>query len=183
MTLMIKKTLLTAATVSLLALSPGIQAASDSATVNITATVVDNTCTPQWSMNGVDVAMGRVSLKDFGSDKIGATEAFTLNLAGCGSGATSVKVTASGVSDATDSSLFKNTETTEGVAATGVGVEIWGDSDQATKMAPDGSNSVMYPIANSKADMTFLARLKQSGATAPGAGAVKSVVTMIFDYQ
>ena len=60
MTLMIKKTLLTAATVSLLALSPGIQAASDSATVNITATVVDNTCTPQWSTNGVDVAMGRV---------------------------------------------------------------------------------------------------------------------------
>ena len=72
MTLMIKKTLLTAATVSLLALSPGIQAASDSATVNITATVVDNTCTPQWSTNGVDVAMGRVSLKDFGSDKFKA---------------------------------------------------------------------------------------------------------------
>jgi type 1 fimbria pilin len=175
-----KKMLLAVATASLIAVPTSSQAASDTASINITATVVDNTCTPQWSTSGVNVEMNRVSLKDFGGDKVGATKDFTLSLDGCGSGATTVKVTAKGDSDTTDGVLFKNTVSN---GATGVGVGIWGDNSQATQMKPDASNSVTYAIENSKVDMKFLAKLMLTGKTAPGTGEVKSVVTMTVDYQ
>lgn len=167
-------------TVSLLMSVMNAHAASDSATVNITASVVDNTCTPQWSEGGVNVAMNRVSLNDFGADRVAATKNFTLSLANCGSGATTVKVRAAGTSDMTDSALFRNSAAG---GATGVGVGVWGDSAQATQLLPDGSNNVEYTIADNRVDMVFQAKLMKSGVEAPSIGEVNSVVTMMVDYQ
>lgn len=180
MTSLKKSTLACAFTATLLVPVTSAQAASDSATVNITASVVDNTCTPQWNAGGVDVAMNRVSLLDFGEDKVAATKNFTLSLANCGAGATTVKVHAVGTSDSVDSTLFNNTAPS---GATGVGIGLWGGETQATQLNPDGSNSVEYTIADSKVDMVFLAKLMKSGDATPSVGEVKSTVTMMVDYQ
>lgn len=155
------------------------QAATDSATINLSATVVDNTCTTEWSTAGVDVNMNRVSLQDF-SDKVGASKNFTLSLKDCGADTTTVKVTATGTPDDQDNTLFSNTEAK---GASGVGFSIWGGSTQATQMKPDGSGTAEYTITDGKADMVFLAKLMQTGTDTPGTGEVKSIVTMTVDYQ
>lgn len=164
---------------SLLMASSAANAASDSVPVNITATVVNNTCTPDWSVSGVNVDLSRVAVKDFASDKVGSTKTFTLNLKDCGSDATKVTVSASGAADSTDASLFSNTVS----STSGVGVGIWGGASQDTQMKPNGDGSVEYSISNNAANMTFMAKLMQTGDTSPVAGEVKSTVTMTITYQ
>jgi hypothetical protein len=95
---------------------------------------------------------------------------FTLSLTDCGSDTTKVVVTASGAEDNTDSRLFSNLESS---GATGVAVAIWGDSTQSTQLTPDGLTSAEYTVSNQAVDMTFLARLMQTGDTAPTAGSEK----------
>ena len=175
-----KKLKMTGFALAVMSSSWGASAASDTATVNVTATVVDNTCTPQWSDSGVSVELNRVSLKDFGSDKVGAEKTFTLSLTDCGSDTTKVTVTASGTEDGTDSSLFSNLETD---GAEGVAVAIWGDSSQSTQLTPDGLTSAEYTVSNQAVDMTFLARLMQTGTATPTAGSVRSTVTLTMDYE
>lgn len=65
-----KKTLIRLATAALVAVSAAAQAA-DTATVTVTAKVVDNTCTPKWTSAGVNVTANLLAKKDFGSDKVG----------------------------------------------------------------------------------------------------------------
>lgn len=154
-------------------------AASDSVPVNITASVVNNTCTPDWAVSGVNVDLSRVAVKDFGSDKVGSTNTFTLNLKDCGSDATKVTVSASGAADGTDASLFSNTVS----STSGVGVGIWGGPSQTTQMKPNGDGNVEYPISNNAANMTFMVKLMQTGDSTPVAGQVKSTVTMTIAYQ
>lgn len=165
---------------AMLTISIGAQAASESATINISANVVANTCTPDWTAAGKDVNMNRVSVDDFGSDKIGATQQFTLNLTECGAGTTKVKVTASGIADTTDSTLFSNT-LAEG--ASGVGVGVWGGPTQATQLNPAGNNSVEYAVSNNAVNMTFLTKLMKTGTEAVTAGNLKSIVTLTVDYE
>lgn len=162
-------------------MSPDAEAAQSTATVNVTATVVDNTCTPEWDAKGVNVELNRVSTKDFagGSGAIGKEQQFHLKLKNCGSGATKVKVTASGTPDGTNKDLFQNSNG----GAKNVAVGIWGGDTQATSMKPDGSGEVEYAIANSAADMVFLAKLMQTGADVPTPGQVKSTVTLTVSYQ
>jgi len=158
----------------------GASAASESASVSVTATVVDNTCTPQWSAAGVTVDMGRVSSNDFGADKIGAAETFIMSLVNCGSDTSKVTVTATGEEDSVDSSLFANSVAD---GATGVAVGLWGGPDFSTQLVPNGSISIEYPVVNQSIDMNFKAGLMQTGANAPGAGAVKSVINLTMDYE
>lgn len=178
--MMNKQMRMTGLALAIMGVSWGVSAASDTATVNITATVVDNTCTPQWSDSGVSVDLNRVSLNDFGTDKIGAEKTFTLSLTDCGSDTTKITVTASGTEDGTDSSLFSNLESD---GATGVAVAIWGDSSQSTQLTPDGLNSAEYTVSNQAVDMTFTARLMQTGDATPTAGSVRSAVTLTMDYE
>lgn len=154
-------------------------AASDTANVNVTATVVDNTCTPVWSSGDIIVDMNRVSKQDFGADKIGATKTFDLSLTDCGEDTTRVKVTASG-NPSIDSGLFANM-INEG--ASGVGVGIWGGAEFSTQLMPNGSTSAFYNVNNGEVNMSFLAKLIQVGDTAPSAGEVKSAITLTVDYE
>ena len=155
-------------------------AASDSVGVVVTATVVDNTCTPQWSPSGVMVEMGRVSIKDFGADGTGATKPFIISLTDCGSDTTKVTVTATGTEDIVDSSLFANVLAD---GASGVAVGLWGGADLSTQFVPNGAISVEYPVVNQSVDMSFIAALMRTGANAPGAGAVKSTIGLVVNYE
>lgn len=176
----IKKIAMLTVTTALFSVSMGANAATDSAVVNITATVVNNTCTPTWTGAGVDVALGRVSQKDFGGAKTAGDTPFNLKLEGCGADATTVTVKASGSPDLVDANIFKNEDSS---GSTGVGVAIFGDETQSTQMKPNGDGSVTYTIANNQVDMAFKAQLKQTGADAPTSGAVKSTVTLNIEYQ
>lgn len=173
-----KEILVAGAITSSLLVSMNANAASDSVPVNITATVVENTCTPSWELSGMNVDFSRVSVKDFGVGKAAGQKSFSLSLKDCGANATKVSVTASGSPDGTDSKLFANSVST----TSGVGVAIWGGPSQSTQMTPDGQVSVEYPITDNASTMTFSARLMQSGSTAPVAGDVKSTITMTVTY-
>lgn len=157
------------------------QAATDSAQVTVSATVVDNTCTPGWPSTGVQVNLERASLKDFtGTGSIGASKPFQLLLKDCGSGATSVTVTAGGTPDTNNPALFANSAAS---GASGVGLGIFGASTQETQLQPDGSNNVLYNIEDGKVSMGFVAKLIQSGATKPTSGDFKSVLTLNVAYN
>ncbi|MGL5969094.1 MAG: fimbrial protein [Kluyvera sp.] len=162
----------------ILPLSWGVQAASDTATINITATVVDNTCTPEWTA-AVPVNLGRAAVRDFTAPgAVGASSTFDLKLKDCGADTTKVKVTASGAADGSNSELFKNTG-----GATGVGIALFGDATQSTQLKP-GSGEVEYDIAGkTDAVMTFKAELRQSADAKPAAGDVVSMVTLTMAYE
>lgn len=160
--------------------------ASDSATVNITATVSDNTCTPEWDSAGVDVPMGKASLRDFASQgDVALTKTFNLKLDNCGDGASRVKVTSSGEPDNYDPKAFKNAIDASSGGAEGVAITIFGDASQSTQMMPDGSSSVEYDvdIESKTVDMKFLAKLEQSGSAQVKVGDVKSVINMTVSYE
>lgn len=160
-----------------------VQAASTSAKVNITATVVDNSCTPSWADAGVDVALGRASLADFGSQgAVAQTKAFNLKLTDCGADTTKVNVTASGTADTSDAGAFANSSSETG-AATGVGFTLWGDDSQSTQLTPDGLTSVEYAAADQAINMNFLAKIEQDSAATPTAGDAKSTVTLTINYE
>ncbi|KHE01056.1 hypothetical protein NL54_11570 [Pantoea stewartii] len=158
-----------------------VYAATETAKINVTATVVDNTCTPGWSASGINVSLGRASLRDFtGTGESGAAKTFHLDLEGCGAGAKSVTVTADGTPDGTNQTLFANS-TRSGAA--GVALGLYGGSTQATQLLPNGSSSVDYAIVDSKVRMDFTAKLIQTSATAPTAGDFSSIVTLNVAYN
>lgn len=185
MSLIINKTAgLSAVAVLLLASSLSVQAAPESATVNITASVVDNTCTPDWDAAGVSVPMGSAHVSDFNQKgDVALTKEFDLKLKDCGDASTKVKVTANGTGDTDDTSAFVNQTDVDGGGASGVAITIFGGEKQDTQLLPDGSASTEYAIADSAADMKFLAKLEMSGAKAVTTGDVKSVVNMTIDYE
>lgn len=157
-----------------------------SAVVNMTATVVGQTCTPSWaSSDNVSVDLGRVSAKDLVSQgDVGSARPFSLSLTNCDSGVTKVSVTAAGTPDGTDASAFKNTGD-----ATGVAVTLFGGDDGTQQLMPDGSSSVLYSITGGAAKMPFSAKLIRSAATDVDEnkgvknGSVISTATLYMTYQ
>lgn len=172
------------AVASLLSLSQSTFAADESATINISATVKDNTCTPGWSSGGTTVDLGTLNagaLTAKGAE-VGKKD-FTLDLKACGKGAKMVKVTASGTADANDASGFAiNSE--EG-AATGVDVYVYGTNTDGNEVAlqPDGSNYVEQNIAAGDNQLKFAASVKQDSDAAPEVGNIASTVTLNLDYE
>jgi type 1 fimbria pilin len=168
-------------TLSLLMIMPGAQAATDSATITISATVVDSTCTPDWTAS-VPVQLGRAAIRDFNAaGDVGASNSFELKLKDCGSGATVVKVTASGTGDDDNPGLFKNEAASGG--ASGVAVALFGGPEQSTQLKP-GEDEAEYDITGDTAPtLTFKAELRQSGATKPTAGDVQSSATLTLTYE
>lgn len=157
------------------------QAASDSATVNVTATVAANTCTAGWDAAGVSVDLGTVNgaaLKAKG-DIVGKKD-FTLQLKDCGDSASAVKVTATGTADGDGFAVDSDSG-----AAAGVNVMIYGAGSDGKEVAlkADGSNSVTEAIAKGDAELKFAAAVAQSSDTAPTAGSVNSKLTLNIDYQ
>ncbi|KVD77998.1 hypothetical protein WS62_29675 [Burkholderia sp. ABCPW 14] len=179
-------------TAALFAASWGAQAATAntaSATVNITATVVGKTCTPSWTADGVSVSLGSVASTDLAAQgDVGALKPFTLSLTNCDSGVTKVSVMGVGTADGTDSTDFANKESGDDAAA-GVAVALFGGPAQDTQIKPDGTTPVEYPVSNGGVDMTFLAKLVRSAATADTQsdvlkpGKVSSTATLYMTYE
>ncbi|MBP2167370.1 type 1 fimbria pilin [Erwinia toletana] len=179
-----KMAALASVVVALFTVSLNTQAASESATVNITAEVADNTCTPEWGSSDVNVQMGKASQHDFnGKGKVVLTKPFTLKLKDCGDAASQVTVIANGMVDSGDADAFANTLSTESGGAGGVAILLYGGEGQNKKITPNGATPVIYKVTGHKVDMDFTAKLEQSSAATVTAGNVKSVVTMQINYE
>ncbi|WP_158083412.1 fimbrial protein [Pantoea latae] len=172
------------AVASLMSVSHATFAADDSATINVTATVKDNTCTPGWDTNGTTVDLGNLNgahLTAKGAEV--GKKSFTLALKECGKGAKTVKVTAAGTADSSDADGFA-VDSGDG-AATGVDVYLYatGSDGKEVALKPDGSNSVEESIAQGDSTLNFAASVKQSSDTAITTGSINSNVTLNMDYE
>lgn len=167
---------------SLLAISPASQAATDSATINVTAVVSASSCTAGWDTSApktIDLGiLNSAALKNKG-DIIGKQD-FTLELKDCGSEASAVKVTANGTPDGDGFAIDSGTDN-----ATGVNVMVYGTGSDGTEVALDagGQNSVTEKIQEGDAVLKFAAAVAKSGDDAPVAGKVNSSLTLNIDYQ
>lgn len=176
-----KNTIASALSVALLCITSGAHAATESATINITGTVVDNTCTPEWTTSNVPVDIGRAAVRDFtGAGVAGKSAEFHLKLKDCGTETTNVKVAASGSPDS-NADLFKNDAANN--PATNVGIALFGGDGETTQLKP-GAGEASYTIAGSStADLAFRAELQQSGSNKPTAGDFSTAITLTLSYD
>jgi type 1 fimbria pilin len=157
--------------------------AGDTANITVTATIVNRTCTTDWTDNTrkTTIALGTVDgTKMTAKGDIGATGETTLGLSGC-NGVNKVTVTASGSADSGDASAFANSATGN-TAAKGVAVLLKGGTDEGTVLKPDGTTSVVYNVAHNAVNMTFKAFLEGNG-NAVTDGAFSAPITLNMAYE
>lgn len=163
------------------------------ATVKFTATVTDQTCTPQWqSNNGVTVDFKKVSAKDLKTTgSVGSALPFSLKLKDC-VGVTGVTVRAGGTADIGYANAFANS-TTGATAAKNVGFVLMGGAQQDTVLVPnDDTSTVEYKMPSTTdgdsttyaTDLTlpFLAELVATADTAT-AGPAAGEATLYMTYE
>lgn len=168
---------------ALLAVMHAVQAqAGDTAKITVTATIVNRTCTPDWTS---DTSKTNISLDTIdaatmaGKGSKGGEKEFILTLTNCSSDVNTVKVTAKGTPNDEDSTDFKNTGT-----AKHVGVYIKGGSDESVTLHPDGTGEGEYTVSNGTVAMKFKAILERTSASdAPTSGSVTVPVTLNMNYE
>jgi len=151
--------------------------------INITAKVVDATCTAGWDTSGVSLDLGSVSTSSLAAKgDIGASKPLTLTLTGC-TGMTKVHLSATGNKDSDDSTAFSNSGTAKGVA-----VQLFGGEGQSTQLLPqDSTQTADYTIKDGNATLALLAKLERttdaSDEEAFAAGTVVSKATLNLTYE
>jgi type 1 fimbria pilin len=145
------------------------------ATVKFTATVTDQTCTPEWKSTG----------------SVGSALPFSLKLKDC-VGVTGVTVRAGGTADMGYATAFANT-TTGATAAKNVGFVLMGGAQQDTVLVPnDDTSTVEYkmpsttdgdnPTYATELTLPFLAELVATADTAT-AGPAAGEATLYMTYE
>ncbi|SFT37833.1 Pilin (type 1 fimbria component protein) [Kosakonia arachidis] len=157
--------------------------AGDTATITVSGTVVNRTCTEGWTSADTHIELGTVDASTMKSKHdIGASKDFTLTLTNCSSDVKTVKVTATGTADPALSEAFKNTGT-----ATGVDVSIWsgpGLSEFGTELIPNNqSTAIAFKPANGVVDMSFRVKLGQDSDATVTAGTVSALITLNMNYE
>lgn len=158
-------------------------ASPSSTSINITAKIVDATCTAGWDASGVSLDLGSVSTSALvKKGDIGASKPLALTLTGC-TGMTKVHLSATGSEDSGDSSAFANTGT-----AKGVGVQLFGGTGQSTQLLPqDSTTTADYTIKDGNATLALLAKLERTtdstDAKEFAAGTVISKATLNLTYE
>ncbi|SFT38252.1 major type 1 subunit fimbrin (pilin) [Kosakonia arachidis] len=159
------------------------QAASDTATITITGTVLSNTCTIDSSSAVQNITLGAISDRDIkGKGTTGGKKDVVIKLTNCGAGTSGVVVRASGTPDADDALAFANARVQESGGATGVGVYFF-QTDGTTKFVPAGTITQTSSLIPS-VDNTLTYKASFVGTKdAVTAGDFSTVVNMTFDYQ
>ncbi|MGJ0193047.1 fimbrial protein [Pantoea sp. RRHST58] len=155
--------------------------AGATASITITATIVNRTCTANWTDDPTktDIKLGEIDAATMTAKGIiGGSREFTLTLTDC-SNVNKVKVTASGTPSDEDSTDFKN----NGDAAH-IGLYIKGGPDESVTLHPDGSGEGDYTVSNGTVAMNFKAIVERtSSSDAPTAGSIKVPVTLKMNYE
>ncbi|WP_223881697.1 fimbrial protein [Affinibrenneria salicis] len=147
--------------------------------MQLTATLVSNSCSVSVDSQEQTVNMGTLATKQFAVSKTGATPVrFVINLESCGSAVTSVSATFSGTTDADDSTLLALSTDS---SASHVGVAIL---DKDRNRLSIGNASEQYPLTAgaSNAQLVFFGQYvaTQDSVTA---GSANGDVTFTLNYQ
>ncbi|EQA1624988.1 fimbrial protein [Enterobacter asburiae] len=156
------------------------------ATINFSASVVAQTCTPSWTEKGQDVNFGKVSVKDLAAaGDIGSYQRFTLKLTDC-TDVGDVVVTSTGTADTVNAKAFANTaaksDDSDPDPAKNVAFLLMGGPDLKTPLTPDG-DTVTYTLAD-KADsieMPFLGELVSTGVATAGPATGNATLYMTYE--
>ena len=155
--------------------------ASATANITITATIVNRTCTADWTNDPTktDIKLGEVDAATMtAKGSTGGSREFTLTLTDCQS-VNKVKVTASGTPSDEDSTDFKN----NGDAAH-IGLYIKGGPNEDVTLHPDGSGEGDYTVSDGTVAMKFKAIVERtSDSDAPTAGSINVPVTLNMNYE
>jgi P pilus assembly protein, pilin FimA len=155
---------------------PLVKAANPTAVITLTGTVVSRTCT--FDETVASVVLDDINPREFTDGSMKKARDVVVGIT-CGSGVSSVKIVPTGTADAADTTAFKNTG-----ASTGVALRFTNAS--GSTLLPGGTSSVQVTpsgTAEKTGSYTFKAGYV---ATAPGAvtgGNFASMVTLNFNYE
>ncbi|MDT0175172.1 hypothetical protein Q9R34_03800 [Enterobacter sp. BRE11] len=155
----------------------GVQA-GDTANITITATIVNRTCTADWTddPNKTNIKLGTIDAASAAKGDLKTTE-FTLGLTDC-TDVKKVKVTAKGKAHPTATTEFGNTVN----GAVGFAVHLEGGPNEDTRLKPDASTSVTYPLTDNAVEMKFKATLEKV-ADKTTSGEFSAPITLTMDYE
>lgn len=149
---------------------------ADSIVVNIMGNILPSPCTVQTIPN---VNLGEI--RDIYMQKVGDTSTpvdFKLSLIGCPPNITKATVTFAGVTDLSNSGLFRNS--TGSGSATGIGIELLDGDHNGIRIPPGGTSQVI--VSNTSATFNLKARTVTTLA-APVTGSIDASITVSFTYQ
>lgn len=148
--------------------------------VYVTGTITDNTCTLSPDSENIQVDMGTVSNRQFyQAGDGGEWQPFAITLQNCGSTASGVTVSFSGVGDAQNGDLFALNK--EAGAASGIGIALYDKNKQ--RITPGAQSDVQALSSGAASErLLFYARyVADGGAVAPGVA--DASVTFVLSYE
>lgn len=158
------------------------QAQAVDSQINISGTVIDNTCVVSPVSQNMIVDLLTHSTKQF--FKQGSTSEmvpFSVELTDCGSSSTGVKVGFNGATVATDSTLLINESASD--AATGIGVQLLNANREIITVNQDLSSTDWTPIQGGVSNtLNFYARMV-ANVYPVTAGFIKASATMILEFE
>lgn len=156
------------------------QATAHDGTVNITGSILDNTCSVSSDSKNISVVLGNVDSRQFDTAGAGARyEPFTIHLENCGAAASRLRVTFSGIADAASPQLLAVTAGTG--SAQGVGIGIYDTSKTLIPLNTAGEDTPL--TANqSSVSLPFFARYVADGQTVT-TGPANATTTFSLAYD
>lgn len=154
---------------------------AEAADVTITGKLIAASCTVNPVLAGAqEVNLGTLGRTNFqNADDKGEWKSFSLTLTNCPAGTSQSTVTFTGTADATNATLFANTEPVA-TAAPYMAVQIAKNADRSDLLSNSSSMTVSVDSDRS-ATFPLAARLYSTGKAQPGK--VSSTVLVNFTYQ
>ncbi|MGE5990014.1 fimbrial protein [Klebsiella michiganensis] len=157
-------------------------AQAENSQINISGTVIDNTCVVDTASQNMTVDLLTHATKQF--FKLGSTSEmvpFSLVLVDCGSAATGVKVGFNGTTVATDPTLLINESASN--AATGLGVQILNADREIITVNQDLDSTDWTTIQGGTTNtLNFYARMV-ANVYPVTAGLIRASATMILEFE
>jgi type 1 fimbria pilin len=165
----------------MLPLSMAVRAEDSAYNLELTGTIVAQTCSVDVSSLNQSIDLGAFSIKDFPS--VGTTskfKPFNINLKGCSRGISGTKIWFSGIADNDNPALLALSDTGVGgdMMATGVGVELLNDDQDPISI--NNATSAVYPLKAGRNTLSFYIRYK---STLPQVTSGNATAVMYFDLE
>lgn len=155
----------------------GLQAATDSAKISVSGSIVDNTCTLDTATSDLNPVLDTISDRDMQTaGTVKGEKSIKIVLKNCGKDTTGVQVKAAGTADSDNDSAFKNSGT-----AQGIGLYFYKTDGETIFKPGDSENSTFTPDVDGGKTLTYKAAYV-STTDNPSAGDFKSEVDLTFTY-
>ncbi|MEO3990136.1 fimbrial protein BcfE [Pseudocitrobacter cyperus] len=156
--------------------------ADDAYNLELTGTIVAQTCNVDVSSLNQTIDLGAFSIHDFPTP--GTTskfKPFNINLKNCSRGITGTRVWFSGIADNDNPALLALSDTgmgNETIMATGIGVELLDDDQNPINI--NNTTSTTFPLKAGRNTLSFYIRYK---STLPQVTSGNATAVMYFDLE